>query len=124
MESDKPATRRRYSAEVKARVMAKCDVPGASVAKVAMAHGINAYVVHRWRQLAREGGSETATPETASVPSGELGGFVPVPLPAPSVPAPADDIRIELHRGTTTVKVTWPLSAAAECGAWLRELLR
>jgi transposase len=35
-----------------------------------------------------------------------------------------DDIRIELHRGTTTVKVTWPLSAAAECGAWLRELLR
>jgi response regulator of citrate/malate metabolism len=35
-----------------ARVLAECDVPGASVAKVAMAHGINANVVHRWRQLA------------------------------------------------------------------------
>jgi hypothetical protein len=35
-----------------------------------------------------------------------------------------NDIRIELQRGTTTVKVTWPLSAAAECAAWLREVLR
>ena len=122
MESDKPATRRRYSAELKAQVMAECDVPGASVAKVAMAHGINANVVHRWRQLARE--NEVSAPQEALVPPADVGGFVPVPLPAPSVPAPVDDIRIELHRGTTTVKVTWPLSAAAECGAWLREVLR
>jgi transposase len=122
MEGDKPATRRRYSAEVKALVMAECDAPGASVAKVAMAHGINANVVHRWRQLAREG--ETAAPQDAVVPPADAGGFVPVPLPASSAAAPVDDIRIELHRGTTTVKVTWPLSAAAECGAWLRELLR
>jgi transposase-like protein len=55
--SSGPATRRRYSAEVKAQVMAECDAPGASVAKVAMAHGINANVVHRWRQQARESGS-------------------------------------------------------------------
>ena len=122
MEGDKPATRRRYSAEVKAQVMAECDAPGASVAKVAMAHGINANVVHRWRQLAREG--EDATPQTVAAAPAEVSGFVPVPLPAPSGPAPADDIRVELHRGTTTVKVTWPLSAAAECAAWLRELLR
>ena len=122
MEGDKPATRRRYSAEVKAQVMAECDVPGASVAKVAMAHGINANVVHRWRQLAREDG--TAAPQEALMPPADTGGFVPVPLPAPSVPAPVDDVRIELHRGTTTVKVTWPMSAAAECGAWLREVLR
>jgi transposase len=55
MESDKPATsRRRYSAETKAQVIAECEAPGASVAKVAMAHGINANVVHCWRQLARE----------------------------------------------------------------------
>jgi hypothetical protein len=34
------------------------------------------------------------------------------------------DIRIELQRGATTVTVTWPASAASECAAWMRELLR
>ena len=34
--------------------MAKCDEPGAPVAKVAMAHGINANIVHGWRKLAGE----------------------------------------------------------------------
>ena len=64
-------SRRRYSAELKAEVLAQCDAPGASVAKVAMSHGINANVVHRWRQLAREGGAEAAPPRRE---------FVPVPL--------------------------------------------
>jgi transposase len=57
--------------------------------------------------------------------------FVPLQLPAPAAtvdapapPAPAQDICIELHRGTTTVKVTWPTAAAGECATWLRELLR
>jgi transposase len=46
MTSDKK-TRRRYSELKKAQVLAECSEPGASVAKVAMAHGINANVVHR-----------------------------------------------------------------------------
>jgi transposase len=54
MASDKAATRRRYDDELKARLIAECGAPDASVAKVAMSHGINANVVHRWRQLARE----------------------------------------------------------------------
>ena len=53
-------TRRRYGDELKAQVLAECDAPGASVAKLAMAHGINANVVHRWRQLAREGSQAKA----------------------------------------------------------------
>jgi transposase len=36
----------------------------------------------------------------------------------------AQEITIELRRGATTVKVAWPLAAAADCAAWLRELLR
>ena len=55
MESDKAASRRRYSEKQKLQVMAECDATGNSVAKVAMAHGINANVVHRWRQAARGG---------------------------------------------------------------------
>lgn len=123
MESDKPASRRRYSAQTKAQVMADCNAPGASVAKVAMAHGINTNVVHGWRQLAREEQHAAPAPTPAQV-----SGFVPVPLPlplpVPSAPAPVGELRIELQRGTTTVEVTWPLSAAAECAVWLREVLR
>ncbi|HJV96363.1 MAG TPA: transposase [Albitalea sp.] len=119
MASDRPASgtgsRRRYSAELQAQVMAECDAPGASVAKVAMSHGINANVVHRWRQLARE-----ARPALATA-SGE---FVPVSLPAMPPPTNACDIQIQLRRGATAMTITWPVSAAADFGAWMRELLR
>ena len=110
-----PRSRRRYSAELKAQVMAECDAPGASVAKVAMSHGINANVVHRWRQLAREGGRRVAPPR---------GEFVPVSLPTACAARARRDIRIQLRRGATTMTITWPLSAAADCAAWMRELLR
>lgn len=119
MTSDRPASargsRRRYSAQLQAQVMAECNSPGASVAKVAMSHGINANVVHRWRQLAREG-------RTALAPV--TGEFVPVSLPAMSPPTNAGDIQIQLRRGATAMTITWPVSAAADFGAWMRELLR
>jgi transposase len=95
--------------------MAECCAPGASVAKVAMSHGINANVVHRWRQLAREG---------RGAPAPTTDEFVPVSLPAMSPPANARDIQIQMRRGATAMTITWPLSAAAEFGAWMRELLR
>ena len=49
-------------------------------------------------------------------------GFVALQL----VPEPiaATDIRIELQRAGTTISVSWPSTAAAECAVWLRELLR
>jgi len=57
MAQNRTASRRRYSAELKAMVVEQCGAPGASVAKVAMAQGVNANVVHRWRRIAREGGA-------------------------------------------------------------------
>ncbi len=116
MTSEKTETRRRYSAAMKAQVVAECGKAGASVAKVAMAHGINANVVHRWRQLAREG--KFQVPATT-------GEFIALPLAMPAVPAvtPAD-IRAELRRGAVTMNVIWPASAAADFAVWTRELLR
>lgn len=117
MASDKVVRRRRYGDELKAQVLAECDAPGASVAKVAMAHGINANVVHRWRQLAREGGQATVTKPSE---------FVPVAIAA-ATPMPVQgrrDIEVELRRGAMTMKVIWPSSAAADFAAWTRELLR
>ena len=115
MASDKAATRRRYDDDLKAQVVAECGAQGASVAKVAMSHGINANVVHRWRQLARE----ARVP--ASAPTSE---FVAVSLAPPPVAAPARDIQVQLRRGATAMTITWPVSASAEFGVWMRELLR
>ena len=116
MTSDRTATRRRYSREFKAQVMGECDAPGASVAKVAMSHGINTNIVHGWRKLAREGGAAAAVPQSE---------FVPVALePAPMQPAAQRGIEVELRRGAVTMKITWPQSATADFAAWTRELLR
>ncbi len=122
MTSEKADTRRRYSSATKAQVVAECAEPGASVAKIAMAHGINANVVHRWRKLARGGNAKTVS---------KIGEFIALPLtmaPAPvpaTAPAPAvPDLHVELRRGAITMSITWPTSAAAEFALWTREVLR
>ena len=124
MASEKVLRRRRYSAELKARVVAACDARGASVARVAMAHGINANIVHGWRQQSRQArGASTVVskPCVAAAPAT----FLPVALPAPSTNTNvAADIRIEIKRGATTLSLSWPSAVAHDCGAWLREWLR
>jgi transposase len=47
MEKDKLSSRRNYSAQFRALVLEQCMSPGASVAEVALSHGMNANVVHR-----------------------------------------------------------------------------
>ncbi|MBE7416696.1 MAG: transposase [Ideonella sp.] len=115
MTSGKAKSRRRYDAQFKAHILAECEAPGASVAKVAMLHGINDNVVHRWRQLAREAGP-AALPAPAT--------FVAMALPSTTEPTPAGDVRIELRRGSTTVVIAWPHAALSELATFTRELLR
>lgn len=121
MEVASPATRRRHGAELKARVLGQCATPGASVAAIALAHGLNANLVHRWRRLAA-GGASTSLQKLAAPGSNEPR-FVPVPLPQAAAPQ-AVDIRIELRRGATSIALNWPVAAAAECADWLGEWLR
>ena len=117
MEHSKLSTRRRHGADLKARVLAECAERGASVAQVALAHGLNANLVHKWRRLAEPGrGQAAAAPARTEQ-------FIALPL-QPSTPVAAADIRIELRRGATSVTITWPTSAASDCAAWMRELLR
>ena len=108
--------RRRHSAALKAQVLAECEHPGASIAAVAMAHGVNANLVHKWRAraLKRQDIAMTA-PEVS---------FVPVPLQAAALTAEVTELRIELRRGPVTATVSWPMASVAECAAWLREVLR
>jgi transposase-like protein len=111
--------RRTHSAEFKSQVVAACRLPGISIAAVAMAHGINATLARRWVLDAEHRGEAqpASAPTAVAQPT-----FVPLRLPsAESVPR---DIRIELRHGSITINVNWPGTAAAECAAWLRELLR
>lgn len=114
MEAEKSRKRRRYSQELKDQIIAECEAPGASVAKVALSHGINANIVHSWRKLAGRVPPVVARSE-----------FVPVAV-APIVPASVDDrnVELELRRGAVTIRVLWPMDATAELTAFTRELLR
>jgi transposase len=47
MQDTRRRPRRRHSGAFKAEVLAACTHPGASVASVALAHGVNANLVHR-----------------------------------------------------------------------------
>ena len=86
-------------------------------------------IVHGWRKLARERDAAAVVPRptpaimpakaATSVPQ-----FVPVSLTPPAAPPTPADIQIELRRGATALKITWPITAAENCAAWMRELLR
>lgn len=113
MSEANPARRRRHDVELKRQVIAACAAPGASVAQVAMSYGLNANLVHKWRRLAEDG-------EVRSAPA-----FVPVSFVAEVPPSdPPQPIELELQRGPVHVRVRWPMSGAAACATWLREMLR
>ena len=117
----KSAPRRRHAAELKARVLAACGEPGASVAAIARAYDLNANLVHKWRR----GVAPAARPPASSSAGHVAGEFIALALPRrEAVPAALGDIRIELRRGATSVAVSWPLAAADQCAAWLRGWLR
>jgi transposase len=116
MELEQSRKRRRYSSDFKAQILAECDGPGVSVAKVAMSHGINANILHGWRKRGRQGGAPLDAVQRD---------FVPLTIaPAAEVRARSEHIEVELRRGALTMKIVWPMSAAADLAAWTRELLR
>lgn len=136
------SSRRVHGAEFKAQVMAECQRPGASVAAVAMTHGLNVNLVRKWlvgRGLKRTGlvapraarSAVTCEPRTAKAPATAPSTplqFLPVELSAPSAAAasaaddqPAAAIDIELRRADTELRVRWPAARAESCAAWLRE---
>jgi transposase len=97
MDTIEPKNRTRvraYPPEFKERLVAESQQPGASVAKVALAHGLNANMLHTWRREAR--GNPAGAQRNAE--------FVPLPLAAP-VPSSGAAIRIELRQGATSIAV-------------------
>lgn len=148
----KSAPRRRHDAQIKAKVLAACNEPGASISAVALAHGLNTNLVRKWRHglgLKRAGLVTSSaevpaapvvspTPAPAAVPPLLMAGearFLPIEMSGPAESSNADcagqadisaqgeaTINIELRRGPASLGVRWPVSAAGDCAAWLREV--
>lgn len=133
--------RRVHGAEFKAQVLAECQQPGASVAAIALAHGLNANLLRKWlvgRGLKRAGlvAPRAMTPKAtcAEDKASPVLQFVPVEITPTRLAAtattatpeqaepPAAEIHVELTRGATRLSVRWPSAQATACAAWLREL--
>ena len=63
-------TRRVYSAQFKAELIAACQQPGASIAATAREHGMNANVLHRWLKEHRQGLHQSACDTAHAVACG------------------------------------------------------
>jgi len=122
--------RREYSAAFKASVLEQTGERGASVAGVALSHGLHPNMVHRWlreQRLMREQlqpGTPAFVPLTVeSVVAQEH--VAQLETPAPRLAGDVFDvIHIEVQRAGATITIDWPVTAAAQCAQALRELLR
>jgi transposase len=132
--------RRRHSNDLKSKVLAACAEPGASISGVALAHGLNANLVRKWRSGRGTKRAGIAITPTAAIqappaPLGPAPEFIAIEMPAPpkaaarasaeplaSAPISQELIQIELRRGPLHLSVRWPTAAAEDCRAWLSEL--
>jgi len=104
-------SRRRYTRAFKEQVLAEALQPGESLAAVAIRHGLNPNMVHKWRNtLVRP----------------DQNAFLHLPPPASSAAARSagqhDTIRIEVPTPQGQLVVHWPVRQLSESIAWLRAL--
>jgi peptidyl-tRNA hydrolase len=104
-----PVKRRRFSKAFKAKIVAACHQPGASVAGVALTNKLNANMVHRWLRAAK----------TKTVASPESADFIAISV---HEPAQSADDRGFVILEVGSIKVHWPLSQIQHSIAWLRAL--
>ena len=141
--------RRKHTEAFRAEVVLAAQQTGVSVASVALKHGLNANLVRRW-VVASERAAQAAPSsagdrlaqsreralERAAVlraiaqrqQQAQHAGrnFVPLAVAASvgGAAEPSGQIQIEVSRGATSIRVSWPLAAANECAAWLRQWIR
>ncbi len=104
--------RRHYTPDFKAAVVAACQQPGASVAQIAMQHGINANLVHKWIRKS----SPVPLCLVDSSPA-----FIPLPMPTPSSAVAVIELSIPSAQGTISVK--WPVTQSERCAQWFKAVL-
>ena len=111
-------TWRRHDPEFKRQVIEACQEPGASVAAIALANGLNTNMLRKW---VRDHQAESEPGQAEAKLDAESSALVQVAV-APSVPL--GEIRVDVRRGGVAVQMAWPVDAVASLGQCLRELLR
>jgi transposase len=96
--------RRRFrTVEEKRRIVAETLPPGASVAQVARAHGVNANQLFTWRRLYRQGQLEPANRETPGLLAVHVVEGVTEAARGRNALAASGTIQIELPKGTVRI---------------------
>lgn len=96
-------TRRQFSSEFKAGIVSACQQPGASVAQIAMSHGINANLVHKWIR-----NTKPSKPSQAS--------FIALPTP----PSGCEKVTFTIPCAQGTITVEWPIDQVMQSVQWLK----
>lgn len=127
--------RGRYSLALKARLVAACSEPGASVAAIALAHGLKAKLLYRWVSEQRQKQSNANSAHTAAT------GFVQLAttLPAAAAPTshcapaamraatqdapPAQHLQLHFSRGDLQISLNLPAHQHTQCAALLKLVL-
>jgi len=94
-----PAKRQHRSAELKRQIVEETLAPGASVARVARAHGVNANQVFAWRRRYQQGllkAAKRLTPDLLAVRVAEPGS---PSAEAKTARTPSGMIQVELPKG-------------------------
>jgi hypothetical protein len=115
--------RRKYSREFKQRIIAESRQPGASLASVAVRHGLNPNMVHKWRKTLEQAGPAEflRLPVPGNLTSASASPLKPVPPPGHGCHDDAT-IRIEVPTPQGQLVVHWPISQLPQSITWLRAL--
>jgi Transposase and inactivated derivatives len=125
--------KRTFSQEFRDEVIECCQRLGVSVAAVARAYDLHPNLLRRWvaerersEQFAESPRNEPLPSEPQADRGKPQGAFLPLGIGTPpmSSVAQAQDIRIELRHHGMTAHITWPITAAEECAAWLQRLMK
>lgn len=128
-----PKRRRSYTPQFKAEMVAQCVQSNVSLASLAVEHGMNPNVLHRWVTEHERYGRHSVTGDSPAIKPSSLAvrtslpasSLISIPVPSsPSVNDSQDCIRLEVTQGTTRVSLSWPINGASQCAAFLREWLR
>ncbi|MDD4942508.1 MULTISPECIES: transposase [Burkholderiales] len=106
----RPQTHRTYTRQFKAELVAASQQPGASIAAIALQHGMNANVLHRWlKEHALDGRHRLGgqDPLGVAVPTSPVPAFIPLKLPTTRHESAVFDIKVELRKGAVSMTLTW-----------------
>ena len=131
-------TRRTYTPQFKAELVAQCQLSGASIAALATGHAMNANILHRWlKEHALQGrhrphnpadtDASTGARDALSPCPGNPPGFIPVRLAAVVHDPKPPELKVELRKGALSMSITWPISCTAgnaDFVQWSRALLK